>query len=80
MSAITTWWSPQQVAGLGLPQQPQYARRGAFGGQCHHITCTRTGADWWNKGNGRYFCDTCARQINAFCVHQGEPELCELHI
>ena len=79
MSAITTWWSPQQVAGLG-PHQSQDARRGAFGGQCHHVTCSRTSADWWNKGNGRYYCDRCARLINAFCLHQGEQELCELHI
>lgn len=78
MAVVTTWWSPQQVA--GLLGGPPLARRGAFGGQCHHVTCTQRGADWYNKSNGRYYCDSCARGINDMCEYQGEARLCELHI
>jgi len=85
MAAITTWWSPEQAIGLGRPAEPQQQlhdgpRRGAFGGQCHHVTCAHTGADWFNKSNGRYYCDSCARAINEICLDQGELEFCELHI
>lgn len=57
----------------GLP------RRGEYGGRCSNMLCAGIGADWFNRANGQYYCDECARQINESCLKQGVPKLCQLH-
>jgi hypothetical protein len=83
MQAIKkSWWSSQQVAPLTplLGSGSTLPRRRTFGGQCFHVTCTNIGADWYNKGNSRYYCDRCARGINEDCLEQGQTKLCELQL
>lgn len=57
----------------GLP------RRGEYGGRCNNALCACTGADWFNRASGQYYCDDCARWINETCLKQGMRKLCELH-
>ena len=57
-----------------------YPRRGEYGGRCNHPTCRNTGADWYNKSSGKYYCDACARATNEMCLSQGLSKLCELHL
>jgi hypothetical protein len=54
--------------------------RGEYGGRCNNALCNCTGADWYNKGSGKYYCDDCARRINESCLEQSRSKLCELHI
>jgi len=54
--------------------------RGEYGGRCNNALCDCTGADWYNKGSGKYYCDDCARRINESCLEQGRGKLCELHV
>ena len=53
--------------------------RGEFGGRCNNAMCSGSGADWYNKSSGHYYCDDCARRINESCLEQGRRKLCELH-
>jgi hypothetical protein len=78
-SMITTWWRPEQ--GLSaVPSSASAPRRGMFGGQCFHLTCRHTGADWYNTQDRRYYCDEHARKINEHCVAENLPKLCALHL
>lgn len=80
MAAITTWWSAQQLEPLVPVLGSHETRKGTFGGQCFHVTCRHSGADWFNQRNERYYCDSCARAINDDCAQQGVPASCELHL
>jgi hypothetical protein len=53
-------------------------RRGEYGGRCSNVLCEHTGADWYNRTSGMYYCDECARRINEACLAQGERKLCML--
>ena len=59
--------------GYGLP------RRGEYGGRCSNVLCSNTGADWYNRASGLYYCDGCALRINESCLKAGQKKLCELH-
>lgn len=80
MAVVTTWWKREQrLASLPNLARPA-AKRGAFGGQCFHVTCQTTGADWFNRLDHRYYCDECARRINEGCLAEGLTKVCELHL
>ena len=53
--------------------------RGEYGGACGTYTCANTGADWRSRSSGKYYCDTCARELNEACLAQGTPKICQLH-
>ena len=55
-------------------------KRGEYNGQCFHATCERTGADWINRQDQRYYCDAHARSINEHCLREGLTKLCSLHL
>ena len=81
MAHDTHWWQLQ----LASPSQHYWKEhtlpaKGEYGGQCQHHSCSQTGADWYNRSSGKYYCDPCARAINELCLHQAMPKLCELHI
>jgi hypothetical protein len=54
-------------------------QKGAFGGGCNTQTCAHSGADWYSRSSGKYYCDECARQLNEACLAQGARKTCELH-
>lgn len=54
-------------------------RKGEFGGVCNTQSCAHTGADWYSRSSGKYYCDACARQLNETCLAQGARKICELH-
>jgi hypothetical protein len=75
------WWN----LNLASPAEAYWRRngvpaRGEYGGRCNHPTCRHTGADWYNKASGRYYCDACARATNEICLAKGLSKLCELHL
>lgn len=83
MAVLTSWWNPETgLTGATVPLEVAIntPRRGAFGGQCFHPTCRKTGADWYNTMDRRYYCDHHARAINADCLANGLPKECELHL
>jgi hypothetical protein len=78
MPAVT-WWKPDQKLGESRYFEAADPRRGSFGAQCHHLTCSRNGANWYNKLNCRYYCEQCAQSINADCEKNGLTVVCALH-
>lgn len=54
-------------------------KKGEFGGACNTHTCSHAGADWYSRSSGKYYCDTCARELNEACLAQGTRKICELH-
>ena len=81
--AIATWWTKvqsEQAAGVSRYFGAQGAtRKGSFGGPCFHVTCQNGTAAWFNKLDGRYYCDACAAAINAACEQRGEMRDCSKH-
>jgi len=45
--------------------------KGREGGACNRAACQKPGARWWNTGSRAWYCDECARRINAYT-----PNLC----
>jgi hypothetical protein len=76
---ITTWWNREQTATLPM-RRDLLPRRGTFGGQCFHPTCSHTGADWFNRLDQRYYCDDHARALNHQSLADGLAKVCELHL
>ncbi len=35
-----------------------------LGGECNRTACDRHGATWWNNRTVRYYCKSCAMEIN----------------
>lgn len=80
MAGNAPWWTqlPNKTGKDPEPFQPaDRSKKGQHLGECFHITCTRTGADWYNKVNRRYFCEVCATAINDACVAHGQAEVCQ---
>lgn len=40
------------------------ALKGVKGGNCNRQACQKSGADWYNKGTYKYYCQDCATLIN----------------
>jgi len=49
---------------------------GTFGGECFRAFCHTTGANWYRSKADRYYCESCAAQINLDCWFKGEPPAC----
>lgn len=49
---------------------------GDFGGRCFRATCHNTGASWHHRVARRYYCETCATEINLDYRRKGEPAIC----
>lgn len=52
---------------------------GALGGACFRAFCHTTGANWYRSKADRYYCESCAADINLQCWLKGEPPACTRH-
>jgi hypothetical protein len=77
MSYQDTWWN-YQGATIPEPFLQMVAPRGEHGGLCGNPACPHAGADWYNRGTCRHYCDACARLINEQCLEMGLRKACEL--
>jgi hypothetical protein len=48
--------------------------KGELGGRCFRGACSNVGARWWNPNTQRYYCGTCAKEINQVGMEEC-PEL-----
>jgi len=58
--------------------------KGKFNGNCNITSCQKPGATWWNKSTRKYYCESCALELNRVnrkdCLRLfGHPDLCEEH-
>lgn len=49
---------------------------GALGGECFRAFCRVTGANWYHGKANRYYCESCATEINTHAWLKGEPPPC----
>lgn len=57
-----------------------WSQVGAFGGACFRATCHVMGADWYCKPYRRYYCESCAAEINRERARKGETPSCFKHV
>lgn len=38
--------------------------KGVYMGNCNRSACFRPGADWYNHGTSKYYCQSCAFMLN----------------
>lgn len=46
--------------------------KGLFGGSCNRSACQRPGAEWYNHGTRKYYCEPCAYWLNNDPVNRRE--------
>ena len=78
MTDEDTWWNYQGATLADPSLLTSLPRRGEHGGPCANKRCRHTGADWFNRGSGLYYCDECARRVNEQCLASGKRKVCEL--
>lgn len=47
----------------------QLPEKGGKGGICNRTACTTCPAEWYNQYTQRWYCETCAKRINAASTH-----------
>ncbi len=52
---------------------------GTLGGECFRAFCQTTGANWHHSKADRYYCESCAAEINLHSWFKGEPPACTPH-
>lgn len=52
----------------------ELATKGKFGGLCNRSCCLRRESYWYNRGSYAYYCEDCARLINAEFRHRDDVE------
>ena len=67
MTTVRTWEteSPPEV--------------GTLGGECFRAFCHTTGANWYHRKAGHYYCERCATALNEEAWFKGEPPACSRH-
>jgi hypothetical protein len=49
---------------------------GTLGGKCFRALCRATGANWFHARHRRYYCASCAAEINETRFRAGEVPAC----
>lgn len=44
--------------------------KGGKGGECNRTGCENVPADWYNMHTQRWYCEACAKKINAIASHR----------
>lgn len=52
----------------------EMATKGMYGGLCNRSCCLSREAYWYNRGSYAYYCENCARLINAEFRHRDDVE------
>jgi hypothetical protein len=60
--------------------ESRFHELGAFGGECFRALCKTAGATWFHQLYRRYYCSTCANDINETRARQGEVPACVQHL
>ena len=58
---------------------PTLPEVGRLGGECFRAFCKTTGADWHHVKADRYYCESCATELNTHAWLKGEPPACTRH-
>lgn len=73
-----------QTRTRSVPATPIHPEKGIKGGRCNVTACQKPGAVFYSKSTGRYYCQSCAEQINwpggraDVMALYGVPLLCEV--